>query len=72
MTWLLRDAENGEYFCLPHGQDKREWSTDIAFAHQFATEERARGGATVWFHLKGRVLVVDQHPDTRNGFQFIQ
>ena len=38
MTWLLREQRTVSISAYSHGQDKREWSTDIAFAHQFATE----------------------------------
>ena len=56
--WLLKDSSTGEFFTLPHGEDHKEWSTDLSKAHHFATEERARGGATLWLHLHNKALTV--------------
>ena len=58
MSWLLKDSSTGEFFTLPQGPDHLEWSTEVSKAHQFLTEERARGGASVWMHLHNRVLTV--------------
>ena len=58
MSWILKDSSTGEFFTLPQGPDHIEWSTELSKAHQFLTEERARGGASVWMHLHNRVLTV--------------
>ena len=58
MSWVLKDSSTGEFFTLPQGPDHKEWSEDPLKAHQFLTEERARGGASVWMHLHNRVLTV--------------
>lgn len=66
MSWILKDQTSGEYFCLPHGDDKREWSLNPKLAHQFLTEDRARGGATIWWHIHHRALEVIKCPESQD------
>ena len=58
MPYILKDTQSGEFFALPHGEDKREWTLDRETAHRFVTIERAQGGATVFWHIHQRALEV--------------
>ena len=71
-SYLIRDPKTSELFCDPHGDNYCEWSLDPAFAHKFATLERAMSGAKIFLQIHNRTLEVLTFADAVNEFDASQ
>ena len=58
MSYVLKDRDTGHFFCEPHGEDMKEWSSNPRLAYRFVTLERAQGGKEVWHQIHCKELNV--------------